>query len=139
MAKETKLVDFNFHEPFDRERDGTLDIEQTVSVTRGHFRFSLTARNFTGKPIPNRLIVVFFANGCNQTPSKSVVLTRANNKSPWNTPVEYPLNSEEGCSEVFRNVFLVPTRNNGTCLLLFRDEHAYVFNEQMEKVSMVKY
>jgi len=40
---------------------------------------------------------------------------------------------------VFRNAFLVPNKTHGTCLLIFRDEHAIVFNDKMEQLSKVNY
>ena len=139
MGEDNAKVDFIFHENHDAGYDGKLDELQRLQVNRGHFRFSLVARNYTGRPIKNKFVSIFFANGCNKTPSKSVIFTRANEQSPWNQPQEHPLMCEGNFSEVFRNAFLIPTRRHGTCLMIFRDEHTFVFNEEMEQVSKVNY
>jgi len=69
-----------------------------------------------------------------------VIFTRADEKSPWGKePEVHPLNCDEGFSEVFRNAFLVPNKTHGTCLLIFRDEHAIVLNDKMEQLSKVNY
>lgn len=113
--------------------DGELDELERITMNRKHFRFQLIAKNYTGKPIKNKLISVWFANGCHATPSQTVVFTRPDEKSPWGKePAVYPLNSAEGCSEVFRNAFIVPNETHGDCLMIMRDEHTIVFNDKME-------
>ena len=113
---------------------------QRISVSREHYRFGLVAKNYTGSPIKNKFVAVLFANGCNKTPSKTLVFTRPDEFSPWNDPPQgYPNSCEGNFSEVFRHAFLVPTKEHGTCLMIFRDEHTLVFNEQMEEVTRVNY
>lgn len=85
------------------------------------------------------MIFVVFANGCNKTPSKTIVFKRADENSPWQQPQEYPLECEGNFSEVFRNAFIIPTRKNGNCLMIFRDEHTFVFDENMQEVTRVNY
>jgi hypothetical protein len=69
-----------------------------------------------------------------------VIFTRPDEKSPWGKEPEiHPLNSAEGCTEVFRNAFIIPNETHGTCLLIFRDEHAIVFNDAMKQISIVNY
>jgi hypothetical protein len=51
-----------------------------------HFRFGLVAKNYSGRPIKNKMIFVVFANGCNKTPSKTIIFKRSDENSPWQQP-----------------------------------------------------
>jgi len=79
--------------------------------------------------MPNKFISLLFANGCHKTPAKGLVFKRDSETSPWKEPSEHDFNCEGNFSEVFRNGFIVPTSQHGDCLILFRDEHALLFNE----------
>ena len=79
--------------------------------------------------MPNKFISLLFANGCHKIPAKALIFTRKNETSPWDDPVEKDFECEGNFSEVFRNGFIVPTSQHGDCLILFRDEHAILFNE----------
>lgn len=139
LGEDNSKIDFIFHEARDEGLDGRLDELQRISVDRKHFRFGLVAKNYSGRPIKNKMIFVVFANGCNKTPSKTIIFKRSDENSPWQQPQEYPLECEGNFSEVFRNAFIIPTRKNGNCLMIFRDEHTFVFDENMQEVTRVNY
>lgn len=135
MAKDNSKVDFVFH-------NATVPFEevQRLAVPRQHFRFALVARNFTGTPMPRKFVALFFANGCNKTPSKTLVFNRLLPDQPWEVPAEYPLVCEQAFSEVFRNAFLVSTRAGEEHLVILRDEHVLIFNSNtMQEVSRLNY
>ena len=138
LAENSAKVNFVFHENDDQDGDQFHDEIMRIEVNRQHYRFALIAKNYTGRPMPNKFVAVFFANGCHQTPCKSLIFTREDEKQFWTQPQEHNHPSEPNASEVFRNAFLVATKH-GDCLLIFRDEHAILYNETMEPITKVNY
>ena len=89
----------------------------------------------------NKFVSIFFANGCHQIPSKTILFSRDSPSSPWHEPPrEYPLPCGGDPGEVLRNAFVTKSSQGAECLLLFRDEHCLAFKlENMEEIAKVSY
>ena len=135
MGADNATVDFVFH----NARHPFAEV-QRCAVQRQHYRFAIIAKNFTGTPQRRKLTALFFANGCNKTPSKTIQFTREHGGEPWQTPpAEWPVACEGNFSEVFRHAFLVSTFDGDEHLLVLRDEHVLIFDRDMHMVSRLNY
>ena len=99
--------------------------------------FSAVAKNFSGKPQKNKVIVVTWVGTAHTMPSKSIILNRDSESSPWNEPKQFELSAPN--KERFRNAFQISSKNHGTCLLIFQHLTAFVFNQDMEELSRCTY
>ena len=129
LSPDGELVELYFHEIYDKGNDGVLDIEQTVTVEKRDFTYSIVAKNVSGNPMENEVIVLL---GGYET--LALVFKRLNESSPWNPPQEYP-NSTYG----FENSFLIRNHKNETCLMIFGKYTLSVLNKEMELVATVTY
>ena len=102
-----------------------------------HYWYSAVAKNFSSKPQKNKVIVVAWANGAHTMPSKSIILKRDSESTPWNEPKQFELSVPN--KETFKSAFQILSKNHGTCLLIFRNKTAFVFNEDMEELSRCTY
>ena len=84
-------------------------------------------------------MAVFFANGCHKIPSKTFVFNRGMGGQPWNDPAEYPLHCEANFSEVFRNAFMVNSFDGDEHLIIIRDEHIIIFDNDMHQLNSLNY
>ena len=91
----------------------------------------MIAKNHTGKVKKKQFTALFFANGCNKTPSKTLVFKRMSTGHPWTKTKEQPLNCEQGFSEVFRNAFSVSSAEGIECLVIVRDEHIVLLDDEL--------
>ena len=131
LSPDGELVELYFHEIYDKGNDGVLDIEQTVTVEKRNFTYSIVAKNFSGNPMENEVIVLL--GGLNKD-TLPLVFKRLNKSSLWNPPQEYP-----NTIGSFRNAFLIRNQKNETCLIIFGSGTLAVLNKEMVQVTTVTY
>ena len=55
LSPDGKLVELYFHEIYDKGNDGVLDIEQTVTVNKMPFYYSIDVKHFSDYPVENKV------------------------------------------------------------------------------------